>query len=122
MSAITLNKAYGSTNLGRGRGDVHDRTSEACLRAGQPGTRRDDRGNAALEGKGILTPDPNEHHRDERVVSGPISWPFSYVYFAACNRACSASAIFRALACVKVVPCVGALPVGVSVRAPGRIS
>ncbi len=50
-------------------------------------TLRDDRGNAALERRGIRTPDSNEHHHDERVVSGPTSSPFSYVHFAACNQA-----------------------------------
>ncbi len=31
-------------------------------------------------------PEPAEHHRDERVVAGPIPTPLSYAYIAACNQ------------------------------------
>ncbi len=31
-------------------------------------------------------PEPTEHHRDERVVAGPISTLFSYANIAACNQ------------------------------------
>ncbi len=32
-------------------------------------------------------PEPTEHLRDERVLSGPIPSQFSYAYIAACNQA-----------------------------------
>ncbi len=35
----------------------------------------------------MVVPEPTEHHLDERVVSSPISLPFSYAYIAACNQA-----------------------------------
>ncbi len=69
-----------------GRGDVCGRTSNACLRTGQPRTLSNDRGNAALEGRGIRKPEAKEYHRDERVVAGPILTPFSCAYIAACNQ------------------------------------
>ncbi len=31
-------------------------------------------------------PEPMKHHRDERVVAGPIPTPLSYAYIAACNQ------------------------------------
>ncbi len=31
-------------------------------------------------------PEPTEHHRDERVVAGPVSTLFSCAYIAACNQ------------------------------------
>ncbi len=63
--------------------DVCSRTLDACLRTGQPWTPSDDRGNAALERRGLRMPKPTEHHRDEREVAGPILTPFSYSYIAA---------------------------------------
>ncbi len=31
-------------------------------------------------------PEPTEHHRDERLVAGPVSTLFSYAHIAACNQ------------------------------------
>ncbi len=46
----------------------------------------DGRENVAHERRGIQMPEPTEHHRDERVVAGPILTPFSYAYTAAYNQ------------------------------------
>ncbi len=71
---------------GRGRGDVCDRTLDTSFRTGQPRTLSDDRGNAALERRGVRMPERMEHHRDERAVTFPIPTPFSYSYIPACNQ------------------------------------
>ncbi len=52
--------------------------SVACLRTGQPRTLSDDRGNAALERRGLRMPAPTKHHRDKRVILDPVPSPFSY--------------------------------------------
>ncbi len=92
-------------------------TVDTCLRNGQPRTLSDDKGNAALERRGMRMLEPTEHHRDERVILGLIPSPFSYECIAACNQA---RVEFQQIACGKRVESTMALPHFFKPRVPGR--